>query len=328
MKSYTFLAFLVLLLTSQTTASAQDAITPISLDVKVYPDGSSLITYKVESDPTDVRVDLVLFGDSYNNLIIRDEDGFPLDVTITDSGLTVDTIGASELTIIYSTSDLTTKEGPIWNLNITSPIATKIILPLGAAIFDLGDIPIDIGNINGAQYLVMPAGEVYASFLLSIPNLSGDADEAINETEQYLQTLESQDYILTDARAKLTQARLFYQSFQFLEAKDIANQAKELADETLNVAKAAEFETTLAASKINQARDEGRTDGLSLAEATLDSAMAYFNQGMYDEAETAAKQASNLALSAESPSRGNTLLYFGLLVLHRCVSGRFLLYEE
>ena len=293
---------------------AQDEVTPISLEVKVYTDGSTLITYITESDPTKVRVNVELFGDSYNNLIIRDEDSIPLDSEVTPAGLTIDTIGASELTIVYTTSDLTTKIGPIWDLNLSSPVSTKVILPQGAAIFDLGDIPTDIGTINGAQYVELPAGEVYVSFILALPNLSGEAQLAINEATLHLSSIENQHYILIDARSELTQAQQLFSSDQYLEAKNMANQAVETADETVDDADSAAVEIALADTSIINARNDGRTDGLTQAEDALASAETYYGQGLYIEAETAAKQATQLALSADEPS-GNTMLYIGLVIL-------------
>jgi uncharacterized membrane protein len=292
---------------------AQDGITPLSLDVKIYTDGSTLVTYRVECEPSAVRVNVSIFGETYGNLVIRDEEGLPLDSTKIDSVITVDSLGASELTIVYSTSDLTTKEGPIWDLNLSSPIRAKITLPQGAAILDMSDIPLDIGIVSGAQYVVLPSGEIYLSFILSLPNLDVEAQEAIDEAESYLTTLENQGYILLDAREELTSAQQLYENNQFSNARDMANQAIETADETVDLADAADVEIVGAEIKISQAEDEGRTVGLTQAEETLASAEAYYLQGLYLEASTAAKQAAQLALSADSPDGGNLLLYLSVL---------------
>jgi uncharacterized membrane protein len=303
----------LLILISVPNSYAQDDITPLSLDVKIYTDGSTLVTYRVECEPSAVRVNVSIFGETYGNLVIRDEEGLPLDSTKIDSVITVDSLGASELTIVYSTSDLTTKEGPIWDLNLSSPIRAKITLPQGAAILDMSDIPLDIGIVSGAQYVVLPSGEIYLSFILSLPNLDVEAQEAIDEAESYLTTLENQGYILLDARDELTSAQQLYENNQFSNAKDLANQAIETADETIDLADAADVEIVGAEIKISQAEDEGRTVGLTQAEETLASAEAYYLQGLYLEASTAAKQAAQLALSADSPDGGNLLLYLSVL---------------
>jgi len=143
MKTRALLVMVLFFMFITPLACAQDDVTPTSLEVKVYPDGSTLVTYIVESDPTKVRVEVDLFSDNYNNLIIRDEDGIPLASSVIENGLEIDSIGALELVIVYTTSDLTTKDGPIWDLNLISPVSTMVILPEGAAIFDLGNIPTD-----------------------------------------------------------------------------------------------------------------------------------------------------------------------------------------
>ena len=318
-----FLVIFLIFLSVFQIAYAQVEITPIALEVKVYSDGSTLVTYSVESDPTKVRVGVEIFGDNFSNLIIRDEDEIPLDSEPSETGITIDTIGASELTIVYSTYDLTTKDGPIWDLNLTSPVSTTVILPKGAAIFDMGSIPLDLGTINGAQYILLPAGEVYVSFLLFIPNLSAEAQTAIAEAESYIDRLESQTFILTDARGELTQAQQFFSSNLFVDAKNRANQAVETADLTVVKAQAAATEIALAQTIIVQAQADGRTVGLSQAQNTLASAETYYGQGLYLQAETVAKQASQLALTAAKPSSGNSLIYLFFFLVIAAAGGYY-----
>lgn len=304
-------------------AYSQEYVTPISLNVVVYTDGSTLVTYLVESDPTQVRVDVDLIGNNYNNLLIRDENSLPLASRETGNSITVDTIGASELTIVYSTYEFTRKDGQLWDLNLTSPVSTTVVLPKGAAIFDIGDIPLDLGTINGAQYIELPAGEIYVSFILSIPNLSAEAQSAIDEADSYLATLENRGYILTSARNQLTQAEEYFTSDKFLDAKNIANNAMDTADTTSQVADSALTEIHLATSSIEQAQSEGRTDGLTQAQNTLVSAETYYSQGLYSEAEISAKQASQLALTADKPSGGNTWLYILVLLVVAGAAGGY-----
>ena len=323
LKRKSILVILIVLLSVIPLAHAQGDTTPLSLTVKVYQDGSALITYHLESDPTKVRVSVEIFGKSINNLIIRDEDGIPLDSSMTETGLTIDTIGASELNIVYTTSDLTTKIGPLWDINITSPISTMVFLPQGAAIFDLSDIPTEMGNLNGAQYIELPSGEVYVSFILSIPDLNGEALTAINEAESYLNTIEDQGYILTKANGELVLAQQLFANNQFIDAKNTANQAKVTADDTVETAHSAATEIALATSTIDEAQNDGRTNGLSQAQSTLTNAEIYYSQGLYIEAETAAKQASQLALTAVKPNGGNTLLYLGIIVILAAAGGGY-----
>ena len=315
MRKTTILLILIITLSTISPINAQNDINPISLELKIYTDGSVLIDYLIESDPSKVRIDIDLFGEKFNNIIIRDEEKNPLGFVETQTGITVDSIGASELRIIYSSHEFTSKDGPIWDLNISSPIATKITLPVGAVIFDLSDIPVDIGIIDGTQFVVLPPGEIFLSFILAISNQSGEAQAAIDETYLYIESLKNQGYLLTEAQSELTQAQEFFDSNQFKDAKEMAIQAKESADETVNIANSAAAEIDFTHLAIDQAKTSGRTNGIEQAEKIQSNAATYYTQGQYIEAETMAKQASQLALNAEKPSAGTTFMYLGLLII-------------
>lgn len=315
MRKTTILLILIITLSTISPINAQNDINPISLELKIYTDGSVLIDYLIESDPSKVRIDIDLFGEKFNNIIIRDEEKNPLGFVETQTGITVDSIGASELRIIYSSHEFTSKDGPIWDLNISSPIATKITLPVGAVIFDLSDIPVDIGIIDGTQFVVLPPGELFLSFILAISNQSGEAQAAIDETYLYIESLKNQGYLLTEAQSELTQAQEFFDSNQFKDAKEMAIQAKESADETVNIANSAAAEIDFTHLAIDQAKTSGRTNGIEQAEKIQSNAATYYTQGQYIEAETMAKQASQLALNAEKPSAGTTFMYLGLLIV-------------
>ena len=192
MRSKTILLIIVLVLSLTTHVDGQKDISPISLQVNVFPDGSVLLEYKVESDPSKVRIDIDLFGENYDNIIIGDEENNPLDYSENPTGVTVDSIGASEITLIYYSFDFTTKDGPIWDLNISSPIETGIFLPEGASIFDLNDIPLDLEIIDNTQYILLPSGEIYVSYILSIPDLSEKTRSALETADEYLTSLEEQ----------------------------------------------------------------------------------------------------------------------------------------
>ena len=315
MRKTTILLILIITLSTISPINAQNDINPISLELKIYTDGSVLIDYLIESDPSKVRIDIDLFGEKFNNIIIRDEEKNPLGFVETQTGITVDSIGASELRIIYSSHEFTSKDGPIWDLNISSPIATKITLPVGAVIFDLSDIPVDIGIIDGTQFVVLPPGELFLSFIHAISNQSGEAQAAIDETYLYIESLKNQGYLLTEAQSELTQAQEFFDSNQFKDAKEMAIQAKESADETVNIANSAAAEIDFTHLAIDQAKTSGRTNGIEQAEKIQSNAATYYTQGQYIEAETMAKQASQLALNAEKPSAGTTFMYLGLLIV-------------
>ena len=329
MRLKTILSLLVLVLSSTSHVIGQESITPASLKLSIFTDGSVLVEYHVNSDPSEVRVEIPLFCINYNNLIIRDEENNPLDYSKNPSGVTVDSIGASEITLIYYSHDFTNKNGPLLDLNISSPIETYIFLPKGSAIFDLSDLPLDMDIINDSQYVLLPPGEIYVSYLLSIPDLSEEAQTVIETTDNYLTSFEDQGYLLIEARNEYKKAQTLFLNSQYAEAKENALQAHITADETILVADTTLHEISLAQFAVDQAIALGNTDGISYAQDALTTANNYYNQGMYREAETSANQAYQLALIAESSERSeNTLIYAGGLILLAAIAGAYFMIKN
>ncbi len=302
-------------------AVAQDETVPLGLSLTLYSDGNVKVIYRVESDPAKVRVDVDLFGLSYSSLVVRDEDGNPLASTATASGITVDSLGAAELTVSYYTSTLTTKEGPIWAFNITTPVESTITLPQGAAIFDLSQVPVDIGTVSGLWYIEMPAGILSIYYVIGLPNVQQEAQAAILDAQTHIEGKEAEGYILTGARTKLESAQSLYQQQSYVEARTAAEEAKQLAASTVAAADDAFTQMALATDAIERARDEGRTEGLSEAEEVLGSASQLYQAGSYSEANADAFQATQLASSSAAPS--NALLYLGVVVLAAAASGGY-----
>jgi uncharacterized membrane protein len=330
MKGKILLPIIILILATASHINAIENISPKSLQINVYPDGSSLVEYIVESDPAEVRTVIELIGDNIENLVIKDEENYPLEYRTNNTEITVDSIGASEIVFTYYSYDFTSKDGPIWDLNVSSPITTGIYLPEGATLFDLSDIPLDLNLINNQQYVLLPAGEIHVSYIISIPDLNEEARNTIDTIEEYLSSLEDEEYILLDARQELENAEILYRSNQFIEAKDSALSAQEIANETILNAESASREISFAQSAINQADIQGKTTGLESANEAFSLATDYYEEGLYNEAEIYAKQANQYVLSSTvDESSGNTILILGgLLILVSIVVGYFILSKK
>jgi uncharacterized membrane protein len=303
--------------------------TPTSLSITIYSDGTAKTVYRLEADPTEVRVEVELFGPPYSNLVIRDEDGNPLGYTVDVANVTIDSIGALELDIQYITSSLTAKYGSLWELNITAPAETRIILPSGASIVDLVTFPTNIGTVEGKTYLDFDAGELSIYYILGLPSIAVDADEAITLAEDYISQMENNGYILDDAALTLNQAEALYTEGSYLDAKNRAETALRQAEDAVDDAESAEEAILRAETAINEAETEDRTVNLDAAETAYASASDLFEEGEYVEAANVANQAYQLALQAEAePSGGNTMLYAGLLVLILAAGGAGYMYMQ
>jgi len=321
MRSLLLVGLLAIILLPTTPAAAQDEVTPLSLEFTVYSDGNVKVVYVVESDPTEPRVDVGLFGSSYSTLVIRDDEGNPLASTPTPDGVTVDSLGTTELTLSYYTSTLTVKEGPIWAFNVTTPVESTVTLPKGAAIFDLSHIPIDIGTVGGLWYVEMPTGSLSIYYVIGLPNLQQEAQAAILDAQTYIEGKVAGGYLLAEAQTRLEGAQTLYQQQSYSEARAAAEEAKQVAESTVEAADDASTQIALATDAINRARSEGRTEGLSEAEETLGTASQLYHSGSYQEADSGALLATQLAASAKAPS--SALLYVGVVVLVAAAAGGY-----
>lgn len=309
-----FIAFISLSLLTVPPARAQEDYAPVSLAFTLYSDGTARVEYAVESDALQAQVEVELFGPPYNNLVIRDDEGYPLVHSTDEANVTVNSLGALELTFTYLTMSLTAKEGIVWSFNVSTPVSTRIILPEGAAIFDMSDIPTDIGVDGGRQYIVLEPGDLYVYYMIGLPNVESEAQESLTAGESYLSDLESLGYVLTEARSILGQAQDLYDSDQFVESKKRAELAVTTADETVEDAVNAYGNIGRASEAVSQASSDGRTDGLDEAQSSLEAASTCYSDGNYAEARTYALQAYEQAVTAIAP-KSNSLLYTGILLL-------------
>lgn len=302
--------------------------TPTSLAITVYSDGTSKTVYNLEADPTEVRITVELFGPPYSNLVIRDEDENPLGFSVEGANVTIDSIGAFELNIQYITSSLTAKYGSLWELNITAPCETRITLPSGASIVDFLALPTNIGAIDGKTYLDFDADNLSIYYILGLPSIAVEADEAIDTASDYITEMIASGYLLEHSTSFLDQANSLYTQGSYLEAKTQAEAALQSAQDTVVEADSAKEAIIRAETAINDARAEDRTFNLGAAEAAYASAVDLIDEGEYVEASNVANQAYQLALQAEEPSGGNTMLYVGLLVLLLAAGGGGYMYMK
>jgi len=308
-----FIAFIALTLAIPATY-AQD-VTPKSLNITVYSDGVSRIDYNLEADPSRVRVEVELLGPPFSSLVVRDEEGNPLAYTVTDANITIDSIGALELNIQYLTSSLTVKEGSLWTLNLTAPAETRITLPLGAAIVDLLSLPTSIGSIDGKPYVEFEPGNISLYYIIGVPSIVAEADEAISAAESYITEKTLEGYVVEAVASTLNQAKTYYQEGSYLDAKNQAEAALRLAQETVYEAESAKTAIQLAESAISNAKSEGRTVGLDPAESLYETSISLYDEGEYAASEDAAHQAYQLAIQAEAGGENITVYALGVFVL-------------
>lgn len=276
--------------------------TPLRLEFTVYGDGTVRVDYGIEADPTELRVETFLFGTRFEGVSIRNLDDLPLASTPFEGGLLVETLGSLGLNITYYTSSLTAKVGLVWSINVTTPIDSWINLPEKTTIFDLSDIPLEIVTINGRKSLLLTAGNLSVSYIVSITNVRDDAEEAIGEAESFISTSVSGGLVLTEAEQLLGTAQQLYAAGRYIEATVSADQSYETAIETVDAANSAAQTLDEASQAVSDARSEGRTNGIDDLEERLQQAYDNYVAGVYGTAESLASNVKSEAVSLKRPS--------------------------
>jgi len=306
---------LVLVLALIPAAFAQ--VSPQTLSFKVYTDGVTRIDYHLDADSTLALVNITLFGDTLEDLFILDQDGLLLASAVVDEYHQVDSLGSSSLTVSYLTVDLTGKSGAVWSINVETLISTEIMLPIGATIINMNDIPLEIETVDEQTRLVMPAGEISVSYTVDIVDSETLASAAIDEAETVIQQAEADGIIVSDAAEALSEARSYFQDQDYLSAQEKAEEALSLLESITEEAITAQAQINAVQEAIEAALSAGKTLGIDEAEARLAEASAAYDSGDYDVAVLLSQQALEFVINAEAPGSGNNsmLMIVGAVII-------------
>ncbi len=297
LKAALLLSTLALLLVP--AIQAQD-YTPKSLSLLVYNDGVVQVDYEAETDPSLVRIEVELPGFPYESLLVVDQDGLPLDASVTDEGASVDTLGSTGVVVTYLTSSLTSKAGAIWTVNVTSTTTASVALPQGSIIVNLSEVPVEIGTNDDRPYVRMLPGDISVSYITSVFDARAKAEEALADAEQQIQAI-TDGGIIVEALDLLQQASEAFDLGDYTTAIQLAAQAEDAADEAAADASQAQDMMEAAGLAVSEAESEGRTKGVDVAEQLLAQAAAAYETGDYESAYDHAYQSQIAALNAEKP---------------------------
>ena len=295
---------------------------PETLILDVFSDGSVNVEYVVEPETTLARVNVTLPGEPYLDILVVDSDGIILDWNPIDGGVEVDSLGANEITISYSTQSLTNKTGSIWAVSVSSQINAIITLPRDAVLVGLSPTPSGITIVDGKASITMPPGTSSVSYMIGTTGtreralvLLNNAEKTVNEVRLSGVMVDAAEEILGRAREAYTDG-LYSQSEQLsLQAVEAARETEAAADEAMNAIEEAE---DLIEAKAGQVSAEALTQANQL----LDEAIDAYEGGEYGVSLTKAEQAYEAALNAEPETGGNqTLLILGVAVVVLLVAG-------
>jgi len=176
------LGALLLLIASQLSSPLALANTPVTseaLTLTLYLDGFVLVNHELTVNQTFPSINTTLLGEAYEEMLVVDEQNFPLDYTLTGSEAVIHSLGASQIKISYFTPDLTSKTGKYWTLNAEVSTNTTVTMPEDTSIISLNNVPELIESSNGQVSLVMPSGTIEISYI---------SEHSLNQQTQSIET--------------------------------------------------------------------------------------------------------------------------------------------
>jgi uncharacterized membrane protein len=275
--------------------------TPQELSINVYSDGVADLIYRLDIDPTLLSVNVSLVGDTYENMLVRDQDNILLDYWIFDGFAKIDVLGSQSIEIEYTASDLTNKSGSLWVLNLEAPVNVNIQLPKRATIISFEPIPIWISFLDDTVSLTMLEGYVEISYVLGVVGTKEHAFALINEAEAIIDEMRADGVNASEAVELLSLANNAYDDGQYMQSEQYAEQAKNQAVITKDLAFEARLAGEAALSSIGVAEDVGRTSLLEQAREELLMSQEYYASGNYQESKQLAEQSAATALNSVKP---------------------------
>jgi uncharacterized membrane protein len=270
-----------------------EGIYPAALSFKVYSDGTVLVEYGVIVDQTYPSVNITLFGDVIENLLVVDGLGLPLDHSFINGSLSVYSLGAEQVLLTYLTQDLTEKVGRYWTLSLNTSIDSLITLPIEGHIVSMNKVPEVIDSSGSQIQLLMSEGVIEVTYAIGVVGTKEYAQIMLNEAERTILQIKGLGINITSAEIKLQEAQ---QLFDF----ENYGQAESLGYEINQTASQATTEIGNAEKAITEAEEEGRTMGLNEARTLLSQADTTYFIGDYEQALSLAIQANEKADEASS----------------------------
>ncbi len=318
---------LITLFISLVSVYAQD-YAPLSLTVKVYSDGSTDLEYVLEPDPLKARVEVMLFGENIQDLLVIDQDGIPLNWTLTSAGVLVDTLGSIELEIIYNTYSLTNKSGTNWSVSLDSPVNTVYILPENAVLVGLDPQPLEISLIDNRVTVTMPNSTSVISYIIGTTGTRERALVLLNNAEEALNQAKREAIIVTEAEELYEQAQEAYNNKNYSLSEQLSQKTIEKVQETEASAQQAQTQINETESLITELEGSVKQEDLENARSKLESAQAAYIKGDYDSALNLAQDAYSIALNAEKVrSNSGSLISIGVVIII-LISGALMLWRR
>ena len=157
-----------------------------TLDLIIYPDGSTHVSTKIDLDPFTSSYELDLFGSTIDNLVAVNENDFLLNASVVNNSALIEAFGSAVITIEYDIHDLVSKQGRVWTFSLDAPIDFTLLLPKNSAIVGMTNLPVNMEIIDDHNQLSLSAGHIEINYLFSTsPSIIPNPVDIVDDTTLY-----------------------------------------------------------------------------------------------------------------------------------------------
>jgi uncharacterized membrane protein len=200
-----------------------------TLDLIVYPDGTTHVSQQSSADTQDPELTVSLFGKTIDNFVAQDQDGLLLTYEINKNAAKIQTFGASSVSIEYDSYDLVSKEGKIWTFKIDSPIEYALIMPEDTVIVGMTNFPDLVETIDNKPHLTLSSGPNEINYFFGVSGPAQSASESIAKSKTLIEQLNSNGIKTPLAKEKLDQAISAFDDKKYSDAGKLALESEQLA---------------------------------------------------------------------------------------------------
>ncbi len=180
-----FAVFLILLSASVSSVQAQSQTSGVQLvlstNLTVYSDGVSSVNQTINSQ-NQTAVNISLLSAQVGDVLALDQKGLPVSYELNGASITIYSLGASQITLLYDMSGLTSKQSSIWTIAFNSPFNLTLSLPQGSTILSVSGAPNSISTVNGAPTLALSPASWSISYGLPLTPVSSSSTTSTGHT--------------------------------------------------------------------------------------------------------------------------------------------------
>lgn len=200
-----------------------------ALEFTVYADGTTHVFYQTDVDPQSPDAVIGVYGNTTQNLVIRDQNGTLLSSKVNGNSIDVETLGASSIKVDYDTPDLVSKNGKTWTFQINSPTDYSVLLPANTVIVGLSATPSNLQVVGDQSLISLPTGPADINYVFGVLGTSQTATLAIQKAQDFINTVNSENIKTPLASEKLDESNTAFNQGRYSDAEALANDARNLA---------------------------------------------------------------------------------------------------